>query len=265
MMLQNKVAIVYGGGGAIGGAVARAFAKEGAELFLAGRTKEKLDAVADDIRSVGGRAEVSVIDALDEREVALHSARVAAKAGGIDIAFNGLGINHVQGVHLTDLSAADFLHPITAYATAYFITARAVTPHMSSRGSGVIMMPSTPGARMSGTGFLGYGVSCAATEGMTRLLAAELAPAGIRVVCIRSHAIPEAATMGSHSRDVFEPVARSAGISLEELMEGAAAGTLLKQLPTLDQVANAAVFAASAHAASMTGAVINLTGGAVVD
>lgn len=265
MILQSKVAIVYGGGGAIGGAVARAFAKEGADLFLAGRTKEKLDAVADDIRSAGGRAEVSVIDALNEREVAEHSAQVAAKAAGIDIAFNGLGIKHVQGTMLSELSAADFLHPITSYATTYFITARAVTPHMASRGSGVIIMLSTPGARMPGTGFLGYGVSCAATEGMTRLLAAELAPAGIRVVCIRSHAIPEASAMGSHSRDVFEPVARSAGISLDALMEGAAAGTLLKRLPTLDQVANAAVFASSVHAASMTGAVINLTGGAVVD
>ena len=264
-MLQNNVAVVYGGGGAIGGAVARALAKEGAELFLAGRTKEKLDAVADDIRSAGGRADVSVIDALNEEEVAQHSARVAAKAGGIDIAFNGLGIKHVQSVLLTDLSVTDFLHPIMAYATAYFITARAVTPHMASRGSGVIMMLSTPGARMPGTGFLGYGTSCAATEGMTRLLAAELAPAGVRVVCIRSHAIPEASTMGSHSRDVFEPIAQSAGITLDMMMEGVAAGTLLKRLPTLDQVANAAVFAASAHAASMTGAIINLTGGAVVD
>ncbi|RCS23057.1 SDR family NAD(P)-dependent oxidoreductase [Phyllobacterium salinisoli] len=265
MMLQNKVAIVYGGGGAIGGAVARAFAREGAELFLAGRTKEKLDAVANDICSAGGRAEISVIDALNERDVAQHSAEVSAKAGGIDIAFNALGIKHVQGIPLSELSAADFLHPITAYATAYFITARAVTPYMASRGSGVIMMLSTPGARMPGTGFLGYGVSCAATEGMTRLLAAELAPAGVRVVCIRSHAIPEASAMGSHSRDVFEPVARSAGVSLDELMEGAAAGTLLKRLPTLDQVASAAVFAASAQAASMTGTVINLTCGAVVD
>ena len=195
----------------------------------------------------------------------MHSDQVAAKTGGIDIAFNGVGIKHVQGVLLTSLSAADFLHPVAAYATAYFITARAVAPHMASRGAGVIMMLSTPGARMPGTGFLGYGVSCAATEGMTRLMAAELAPTGVRVVCIRPHAIPEASAMGSHSRDVFEPVARSAGISLDQMMEGAAAGTLLKRLPTLDQVANAAVFAASAHAASMTGAVINLTGGAVVD
>lgn len=265
MLLQNKAAIVYGGGGAIGGAVARAFAKEGAELFLAGRTKEKLDAVADDIRSEGGRAEVSVIDILNEEEVTRHSAQVAAKTGRIDVAFNGVGIKHVQGVLLADLSTADFLHPITAYATAYFVTAGAVAPHMTSQGSGVIIMLSTPGARMPGTGYLGYGVSCAATEGMTRLLAAELAPSGVRVVCLRAHAIPEATAMGSHSRDVFEPIARSADISLDQMMEGAAAGTLLKRLPTLDQVAHAAVFAASAHAASMTGAVINLTSGAVMD
>ena len=265
MLLRNKVAIVYGGGGAIGGAVARAFAREGAGVFLVGRTMEKLYAAAGDIRSAGGSAEVSVLDALDEDEVIRHSAHVAATAGGIDIVFNALGIRHVQGVPLAELSAADFLHPIQTYASAYFITARAAARHMTPQRSGVIMMLSTPGSRMPGTGYLGYGVSCAATEAMTRLLAAELGPAGIRVVCIRPHAIPEAAAVGSHSRDVFEPAARSAGITLDEMMQGVAATTLLKRLPTLDQVAHAAVFAASDHAMSMTGAVINMTCGAVVD
>ena len=265
MVLHDKVAVVYGGGGAIGGAVAQALAKAGATLFLAGRARQKLDRVADEIRRAGGRAEVSVIDALDDDDVRSHADMVASRAGGIDVAFNALGIKHVQGTPIARLSTEDFLHPIVSYAKTYFITARAVAPHMASRGSGVIMMLSTPGSKMPGTGYLGYGMSCAATEAMTRLLAAELAPDGIRVVCIRSHAIPEAAAMGSHSRDVFEPVARSAGIGLDEMLQGAAMGTLLKRLPTLDEVASAAVFAASPHAASMTGSVLNLTGGAVVD
>jgi NAD(P)-dependent dehydrogenase (short-subunit alcohol dehydrogenase family) len=100
---------------------------------------------------------------------------------------------------------------------------------------------------------------------MTRLLAAELGDAGIRTVCIRPHALPEAAAAGSHSREVFEPAAKEAGITIAEMLEGAAQTTLIKRLPTLDEVAQAAVFAASGRMRSMTGVVINLSGGAVVD
>ena len=126
-------------------------------------------------------------------------------------------------------------------------------------------MMSTPGARLAGTGYLGYGTACAAKEGMARLLAAELAPAGIRVVCLRSHAIPQASARGSHSERVFRPIAEQAGLSVGEMLQGAAQGTLLKRLPTLEQVAETAVFMASDRAGAMTGVVANLTCGAVAD
>jgi 3-oxoacyl-[acyl-carrier protein] reductase len=69
MLLERKVAAIYGAGGPIGGAVARAFAREGAIVFLAGRTKAKLDKVADEIRSGGGVANTAAVDALEERTV----------------------------------------------------------------------------------------------------------------------------------------------------------------------------------------------------
>lgn len=84
-MLENKTAVIYGGGGAIGGAVARAFASAGARVYLTGRTAARLEAVANDI---GGAAGVAEVDALDERAVAEHADAVAADAGGIDIALN---------------------------------------------------------------------------------------------------------------------------------------------------------------------------------
>ena len=265
MLLKDKTAIVYGGGGAIGGAVARAFAREGARVFLAGRTLAKLEAVAADINGSGGFAETATLDALDETAVERHADFVAAKAGGIDIALNAIGILHVQGTPFAELSLDDYLHPITSYSRAAFITAKAVARHMAKRNAGAILTLSTPGSRLPGTGYLGYGVTCAAIEGMSRLLAAELAPNGIRVVCLQPHAIPEALVAGSHSGQVFRPVADRAGVSVEEMLAGAAQGTLLKRLPTLAQVADAAAFMASDRAGAMTGTVANLTCGALVD
>jgi len=117
---------------------------------------------------------------------------VAANAGGIDIALNAVGILHVQGTPLAELSFQDYAHRITAYTRTHFLTAKAVARHMVKQGSGVILTLSTPGSRMSGQGFLGYGVTCGAIETFSRILAGELGPSGIRVICLRPDAIPEA-------------------------------------------------------------------------
>jgi 3-oxoacyl-[acyl-carrier protein] reductase len=190
---------------------------------------------------------------------------VAAKAGRIDVALNAVGIVHVQGTPFLELSAADFAHPIAAYARTNFLTARAVARRMAAQRSGVLLTLSTPGSRMSGSGFLGYGMTCAAIEAFTRLLAGELGGSGVRVVCLRPHAIPEALP-ASHAREVFEGFARRAGTTVEAMLAGhASAGTLLKRLPTLAEVADFAAFAASDRAGAMTGAIANLTCGALVD
>ncbi|MCD9021880.1 SDR family NAD(P)-dependent oxidoreductase [Cohnella silvisoli] len=265
MLLKNKNAVIYGGGGAIGGAVARAFAREGAKVFLAGRTLAKLDEVAADISAAGGFAETAQVDALDEKSVEKHVDSVAAKVGGIDIALNAVGINHVQGTPIAELSLEDYELPITVYTRTNFITAKAVARHMTNNGSGVILTLSTPASRMPGPGYMGHSVACAGIEAFTRHLAGELAPSGIRVICLRSHMIPEATTLGSHSRDIFGFVAERVGVTIEEMMAGAAGGTLLKRLPTLAEVANTAVFMASEHAGSMTGTVANLTSGFILD
>ncbi len=263
-MLANKSAIIYGGGGAIGGAVARAFAREGAKVFLAGRTLSKLVKVAADISVTGGDVEVTEIDAFDEEAVKTHADMVAAKTGGIDIALNAIGLFHVQGTAFADLSLDDYAFPIIAYAQAHFITAKAVAWHMAKRKSGVILTLSTPGSYLAGTGYLGFGVACAAIEGFSRLLACELAPSGIRVICLRPHALPEALALGSHGRAVFQPAADRAGITVDEML-AAPAQTLLKRYPTLAEVAETAAFMASDKAGAMTGTVANLTCGALVD
>src|SRR5262245_35001117 len=140
MLLENKNALIHGGGGAIGGAVARACAREGARVFLAGRTRSKLDAVA---RDIGDAADVARVDALDERSVNDHAAAVAAKAGRIHITLNAVSVMHVQGTPFRDLSLEDFMHPINALMRTNYMTAHAVSRHMADDGSGVILSVST--------------------------------------------------------------------------------------------------------------------------
>jgi NAD(P)-dependent dehydrogenase (short-subunit alcohol dehydrogenase family) len=264
MLLANKNAIIYGGG-VIGGAVAHAFARQGARVFLAGHTPARLEAIAREISASGGAVETAAVDALDEQAVERHADAVAAKAGGIDIALNAVGIFHVQGRPFAALSCEDYLLPVATYTRTNFITAKAAARHMVKRGTGVILTLSTPVSKMTGPGYIGHCVACAGVEAFSRHLAGELGANGVRVICIRSHAIPEAAAAGSHSRAVFRQIAEPAGLSIEEMLAVAAAGTLLKRLPTLAQIAETAVFLASEQAGAMTGTVANLSCGLVQD
>lgn len=263
MLLENNTAIIYGGAGAVGGATVRVFAREGARVHLAGRTAETLEKVAAEIRADGGSAETAVVDVLDEAAVRAHADSVATEHG-IDIVLNAVGIAHVQGPPLADLSLAEFLRPVDGSVRAHFITAKAVAPHLAASGSGVYLTLSTPGARLTGSGFLGNGVSSAAVEAFSRLLAGELGPAGVRVVCMRPHALPDAVAT-SHTGDVFPGIAQRAGLTVDEWLAGAAGATTLGRLPTTTEVAEYAAFAASNRASALTGAIINLTCGALVD
>jgi 3-oxoacyl-[acyl-carrier protein] reductase len=263
MSLVNRVAVVYGGGGAIGGAAARACARDGARVFLAGRSRAKMETVASDIRALGGDVDIAVVDALDEDAVERHADMVAAKAGGIDIALNAIGISHVQGTPLAELSYADFELPVAAYTRTNFLTAKAVARHF--RGKGVILTLSTPGARLSGAGFLGNGVASAAVEAFSRILAGELGAQGIRVICLRPDAIPEAIDV-SHVRAAFEGFAQRADMSVDDMLSArAASGPLLRRFPTLAEIGDFAAFAASDRAGAMTGAIANLSCGTLVD
>ena len=139
MLLENENAIIYGAAGWIGGTVARVFAREGARVFLAGRTRENLETVADDIIAAGGSAEVAVLDALDEQAVDEHARSVASQAGSIDVSFNLITRGDVQDIPLVEMTAEEFTRPITTGITTNFITARAAARHMIEQGSGVIL------------------------------------------------------------------------------------------------------------------------------
>ena len=273
MLLENKNAVIYGAGGKVGGAVARAFAREGAKVFLAGRTRGTLEAVAADIEAAGGSAEVAEVDALDERAVEEHADAVAEEAGGIDVSFNAVWIRgDLQGIPLVDMAAEDFALPITTGITTHFLTARAAARRMSPRGSGVILTLSTSAAALSGrdrkfhrTG--GFGVACAAIEALTKQLAAELGARGVRVVCLRPDALPETWPDGSEvgASGAGEGEGATGADDARGVLAYMEGGSLLGRLPTLEEVGNAAVFLASDRASAMTGTVANLTCGSVVD
>jgi NAD(P)-dependent dehydrogenase (short-subunit alcohol dehydrogenase family) len=248
MLLENKVAVIYGASGAIGGAVARAFAREGATLFLTGRQKT---------------ADVAQVDALDERAIDKHLQHVIDKAGRIDISFNAVGIPDadILGIPLVDIDAEKFSQPIAAYTTSYFLTARLAARRMIAAKSGVIMtvtaLPARSGSRLNG----GYGSAHAAKEALTRDLSAELAPKGIRVVGLRPHGMTETSTM----REIFELKAPSTGMTWDQFQAYLANTTHPRRIMTLAEMANVAAFMASDQASAMTGTTVNMTMGSLDD
>jgi NAD(P)-dependent dehydrogenase (short-subunit alcohol dehydrogenase family) len=263
MMLKDEVAVIYGAGGAIGSAVARAFAREGAKLFLTGRSLAPVEVVAKEVVSAGGSAEAAEVDALDEQAVDKHLQAVIDKAGRLDISFNAVGIpdTKILGLPLVELEVEQFSMPITAYTTSYFLTARLAARHMIPNKSGVIM---TVTALHSRTGIPlvgGYGPAMAAKEALTRDLSAELAPQGIRVVGLRPQGMPETGTL----KEAFEPRAKASGMTWEQFQEFLASRNHPRRLMTLVEMANVAVFMASDKASGMTGTTVNLTMGSLDD
>jgi NAD(P)-dependent dehydrogenase (short-subunit alcohol dehydrogenase family) len=192
-----------------------------------------------------------------------HLQSVVDKAGRIDIAFNGVGIpgTRILGVPLVELDVEQFSLPITAYTTSYFLIARLAARRMVAHKSGVIMIATTQHSRIGIPLSGGYGPAMAAEEALTRLLSAELAPYGIRVVGLRPQAIPETGTL----KEAFEIRAKLTGMTWEQYQELLASKTHSRRLMTREEMANMAVFMASDQASGMTGTTVNLTMGSLDD
>jgi len=263
MMLKDKVAVIYGAGGGIGGAVARAFASEGARLFLTGRSRAPVEVVAREVARAGGSAEAAKVDAVDEQAVDGHLQSVIDKAGRVDISFNAVGIPNTKivGVPLVELDVEQFSLPITAYTTSYFLTARLAARRMIPNNSGVIMTVTALHSRIGIPSVGGYGPAQAAKEALTRDLSAELAPLGIRVVGLRPQGMPETRTI----KEAYEPRAKASGLTWEQWQGLLASRTHSRRLMTLEEMANMAVFMASDKASGMTGTTVNLTMGSMDD
>jgi 3-oxoacyl-[acyl-carrier protein] reductase len=251
VLLEGKNAVIYGGGGAIGGAVARAFAREGARVFLAGRTLARLEEVAADIRAAGGKADTAEVHALDERAVDAHADAVASQAGSIDVCLNVISHGDVQGTPFVEMAVEDYLRPVDTAVRTTFLTSRAAGRHMVRQGSGVLLAFGGSGDPPRDYYLGGLQVAFEAIEAMRRQLSSELGRHGVRFVTLRTGGVPETIPPGTEGR--------------EAIVESIERETMLGRVATLEDVGNVAAFVASDRARAMTAATVNISYGALID
>jgi NAD(P)-dependent dehydrogenase (short-subunit alcohol dehydrogenase family) len=263
--LKDKVAVVYGNG-AIGGAIATAFAREGATIFLAGLTPKKLDAIAREVQAGGGTIYTAELDALDEQAVEQHMTKIIDQAGKVDISFNAIGVSSkdVQHSLLVDLPVENFSYPIVTYTESHFITAKAAARRMTKQGNGVIIMHTANLSQVNAPFGGGRGPAWAALEALCRGLSVECGEFGVRAVCLFSTAIPETPIIQNAFSELYESKAKGSGMSREQFDAFVAGSTHRKKLTTLGELTEAAVFVASDAGSAMTGTVLNLTAGMIV-
>jgi NAD(P)-dependent dehydrogenase (short-subunit alcohol dehydrogenase family) len=256
MLLEGKNAVIYGAGG-LGAGVARTFAREGATVFLAGRTREPLEALAAEIAAAGGAAEATVLDVLDEAAVEEHLDGVVARGGSVDVSFNLTSREDRQGTPLVDMAVEGFTRGPHTALTAQFTTARAAAHRMMAQGSGVILAVTSGTARAPSPGMGNTGPADAAVEILMRTLALEAGPQGVRVVGIHTAAVAETLTR--------ERIAAVSGIDMDPaaVIAGVAQMTTLRRAPALAHVADTAAFLASDRAGDITGTIVNVSCGLV--
>lgn len=261
MLLEGKTALVYGASGAVGGAVAKAFAREGARVVLAARKSDGLEAVAGDIRAAGGRAEIALVDATDKDAVEAHLATVVKSAGPIKVMFNAIDWGDTQGQPLAEMEFERFFMPVRTGLTTWFHTGTAVARHMAGNGGGAIVGITANAGRQAFANTGGFSVACAAVEHFLRHLAVENGPKGVRACWVRSPGSPDAPGV----RAAWQLRADEWGMTFDEVHALFAKDTPLRYITPLAQIANAAVMLASDYAAAMTATAANATGGGQVD
>lgn len=261
MLLRGKTALVYGGSGAVGGAVARAYAREGADVVLAARNRPALEAVAADITASGGKAAVSIVDARDPQAIRAHLDEVAERLGPVKVMFNGVVWDDVQGSGMAEMGYDAVMAPILAGMTTWFHTGTIMARHMAAHGGGVIVGITANVGRVTMANVGGFGIACAAVENFLRQLGQETGQQGVRVCWVRSPGSPDAPGV----RDAWNQHAEAVGKTFEQLSQDWGSGVPLGRVTALAQVADAVTLLSSDLAAGMTATFANATGGALID
>jgi NAD(P)-dependent dehydrogenase (short-subunit alcohol dehydrogenase family) len=262
-MLEGKVAAIFAASGAVGSEVARAFARDGARVHLSARRAEALEDLASEIREDGGVAFAETVDAMDRPAVDDWLGRIREEAGRLDVVFNAIGVTPARGGYGTPAVALDletFMVPIQQHLGSQFLTSRAAAGIMAKQGHGVILLLSASLAKEARPFMTGISAACAAIEGLTRSLAAELGPAGVRVLCLRPGALFETKTI----QQTIEANARTAGMEPEVFGRLIKEGSLMRRAPSLQEVSRVAALLVSDRTAPMTGQVINASCGSVL-
>jgi NAD(P)-dependent dehydrogenase (short-subunit alcohol dehydrogenase family) len=264
LSLKDKVAVVFGAGGAVGSALASEFAARGAEVFLSGRAKARVQDVADLISGRGGTAHVVEVDALHEAEVNDYIDQVAGAAGRIHVVFNAMGpqpLEYGNATSTIQLPVERFMLPFDTIVRSQFITARSAARHLLRQRSGVLLFLSATPSRGISPNTTAIASAYGALESLTRCLATELGPAGVRVVCVRSMGMADTRTM----QQTYELGGQAMGVPAEKMQAIIASRALLGRSPSVAETAALLAFLASDEAAAITGAIVNSSCGQVLD
>ncbi len=242
---EGRRALVVGGGGSIGAAIARRLADEGAAVVVADRDVTSARQVAGDVQGLGIGIEVT-----DEDSVSLAVQEAVDSLGGLDIVASTVG--HLPVAWVEDLTASDWRDCLEVNATGAFLLARAAIPHLRHAGGGAMLLSSSTSGLRGTPGEGAYAAAKAAVIGLTRVLAAELARDGIRVNCLCPGWVDT-----PFNDPAWDFLGGKAAAEAGEL-----AGIPLRRQATPAEVAAVAAFALSDDASYLTGVALPVDGGA---
>ena len=251
MRLRGRAALITGAGSGIGRATAELFAGEGAAVAILDRDEEAAEAAAAAISTTGAEAHPVVGDVSASDEIARAVARAARLLGRIDIVYNNAGVGSTGSV--ADATEEDWDRCFAVNVKGTYLTSRAAIPHLEAAGGGSIINQASVAALVGIQGFAAYCAAKGAVVSLTRAMAIDLAPIGIRV---------NALCPGTVYTPLMEPLMRQrGGGSIERGLEITAAKYPIGRLGTPMEIANAALFLASEDAAFVTGAIFTVDGG----
>ncbi len=253
MLLKGKNALVFGAGGYLGPHLTQRFEDEGAKVFRSSAT------------ALGKTGAIAVVDATNETAVDRYIDTIVAEVGTIDIVVNLAGAKPAQYKHgkpASDVDYEDFMMPLATDTASQFVTAKSAFRHMSTQGQGVIILNTSTLAKVGSPWSPALSAAHAATEGLMRSLAHEYGAAGVRVLGVRSEAMPDSPTIDY----TFSTMGANMGLSFDEMKAFVEQNkTALKKLPSAKDTSAVFAFAASDMAAFMAGTMLNNSAGHIVD
>ena len=254
MRLSNKNAIVTGGAGGIGAAIARAFIGEGANVVIADRDGAAAAAI---VRDLGGEAVAVTVDVTREAEVQAMAQAALTRFGRIDILVNNAGI--YRAALPLDVTEEHWDAIMNVNAKAVFFASQAVLPTMIAQKRGAIVSLASMAGKIGSRNNLPYNASKAAVVSMTKSLALAHAADGIRVNCV---------CPGFVETDMWTAVAREQGklmgLSAEEFTRARASTVPLGRMERPEDVATVIGFLCSSKSGYMTGQALSVDGGLVM-
>ncbi len=254
-LLQDRVVIVSGVGPGMGRDAALACAREGADVVLAARTQAKLDEVAGEVEALGRRALPVVTDVTDVPAIDAMVAATMAEFGRIDSVVNN-AFKQPPFETLEAMSLATWSESMELNCTAALKVSRAALPIMREQGSGSIINVATMSVRNNLPNFGAYAAAKSALTSVTRTMAKEVGPAGIRV-----NAICPGFIFGDSVRWYLESRAEQNGTTYQDEYDSVAGEIALRYIPDSEQICGTVVFYASDLSAACTGTSLDVNGG----